>query len=657
MFDSAAKFPLEEDVKSEWSAPRVTLGTQVPSPRSPKALLERLLLTLDPLKWICLIAHLVLIVFLFSLAFAPSLPPQEPGFRLPKHIPPFSLRTAFFVSGPMSIAVTGLISFLSIIMVTTTSGLTLRRQLHFRGTLTSKHDTAAAWSSLGSAAVTMLSRKPSAVRTSLVALLYLGGISLLHTFSSSLVSIHPVNELTPIIIATEGLPDFNQGGKNFVAGPGSLMTLDALVDFPLTGLDTDIVYDVPANNVEIMTNSLKVNATQFKVTCGAVSGRINQQLLSDGIERRQLVLDSVPDTPVTLDSFMSGSSVALYSSPWAELNDATDDSFFWPPTIFVVSTVPIIDNDGQPGPRIQLNPPLSYVPFGSQSTGALAQIQEATVLGCNLTLNENAVANISSRNYTLLELEGLVANNAVWADYPVASRGPLRLDLTDPVDALLTIWGQLPDIKAVSSLNDNVFSICNATQLNFLDGVCKSLYQPDQFIMESLDIYPDLIFDSGKSKSSASLSDLENALSIMSAKMFWFEAKGRNALFANELQFEQDPTRPVAQTFLQQHNSTVMEQVQLMRVNINLFFVYPLLILAFILLGLAMPGILDCNHLQVKSAGILQIIWLLQEHPEIQQTISQVEDPSTGNLRDAGMMEVCFGEKHGAEKQLWDSSA
>ncbi|KAJ7584064.1 hypothetical protein C8J56DRAFT_952532 [Mycena floridula] len=646
MSGPAAKFPLEEDFKSEWSAPQVTLDSRVRKPRSSPSHLERFIPGLDPLKWACLCVHLVLIIFFFSLAVAPSLPSQQFGFRILKQIPPFGQDTATLVTKWMNSGVTGFVTVLSTLLVTTTSSLALRRQLHIRGTLTDKHDSNEAWSSLGSAVMTtVLSRKPLAGRTSLVALLYLGGIALLHILSSSLLVVNPFDNYFSTIVATQGLPDFIRGATNFIAGPGSLMTLDALNNFALTGLHGDTIYDVPVENIALAADSFNVNATQFSVTCGSVAGSI----ALDQSQRRQLVLDS--GIPVILDSFMSGSSVTLYSPPWAGAQDPNDVSTFWPPTIFVVSTVPIIDNAGQRGSPISLNPPFNYVPFDSQSAGTLSQIQEVTVLGCNLTLNENVVANISSRSHELLDLKGLVANNALLAKYPVASREPLRLDGTDAVDSLLRTWSQIPVIQAVSALSDRFISTCNQAS-----DVCKPLYQHDQFIMESLNMYPDLIFHSGKSKSSVSLDALETALSIMTANTFWAQANGRNALFANELTFEQDPTAPqVSQIFFQQHNSTVLEHTQQMRVNINVPYVYLALILGIILLILAMPGIVYNNQAQVKSAGILQILWLLEAHPEIQKMITQINDPSTQNLREAGMMEVDFGHTHG-DKQIWNGA-
>jgi len=69
--------------------------------------------------------------------------------------------------------------------------------------------------------------------------------------------------------------------------------------------------------------------------------------------------------------------------------------------------------------------------------------------------------------------------------------------------------------------------------------------------------------------------------------------------------------------------------------------------LSIFLLALAAPAILDNNNLQIDSIGILQMVWLLQEHKELQEKIGQVPEPTTDDLRVAGQdTNVCFGTHH-----------
>lgn len=46
----------------------------------------------------------------------------------------------------------------------------------------------------------------------------------------------------------------------------------------------------------------------------------------------------------------------------------------------------------------------------------------------------------------------------------------------------------------------------------------------------------------------------------------------------------------------------------------------------------------------VESCGILQAIWLSDKHRDVRDIVAGVEDPSSLNLRKAGLIEVTFGD-------------
>ncbi|THV00304.1 hypothetical protein K435DRAFT_837392 [Dendrothele bispora CBS 962.96] len=81
--------------------------------------------------------------------------------------------------------------------------------------------------------------------------------------------------------------------------------------------------------------------------------------------------------------------------------------------------------------------------------------------------------------------------------------------------------------------------------------------------------------------------------------------------------------------------------------TLDLKQLYGAFALSIFLLALAAPAILDNNSLQIDSVGILQMVWLLQEHQELQDRIGSVENPTTEKLREAGQStNVCFGKHH-----------
>ena len=43
---------------------------------------------------------------------------------------------------------------------------------------------------------------------------------------------------------------------------------------------------------------------------------------------------------------------------------------------------------------------------------------------------------------------------------------------------------------------------------------------------------------------------------------------------------------------------------------------------------------------EIDSFGLLQVIWVLQRHPELQEQIGEVSKPTMSNLRKAGMVEI-----------------
>ncbi len=58
-----------------------------------------------------------------------------------------------------------------------------------------------------------------------------------------------------------------------------------------------------------------------------------------------------------------------------------------------------------------------------------------------------------------------------------------------------------------------------------------------------------------------------------------------------------------------------------------------LLLLIFRLTGTPIAG--DSG---IDTIGVLQILWLMRTRPDLQRIISDVDEPSTDNLREAGMV-------------------
>ncbi|KAE9405267.1 hypothetical protein BT96DRAFT_346998 [Gymnopus androsaceus JB14] len=174
---------------------------------------------------------------------------------------------------------------------------------------------------------------------------------------------------------------------------------------------------------------------------------------------------------------------------------------------------------------------MTYTPFNSTIPSSTSQI---TALACNMTVdmwsNKAFVDPISN---ALLGITGEVnKTSSISSPFPAVYRST-PLNASSPAEALLDIWGVLPT-QSVSPLASALLTACTESNT---EAVCGTLYQPEQFVMESLNIFPDILLDESSSPS-IGLTDLENVLARMTAIEFWAEGQGNNLKFANALATE-----------------------------------------------------------------------------------------------------------------------
>ncbi|KAJ3907058.1 hypothetical protein F5879DRAFT_943851 [Lentinula edodes] len=200
---------------------------------------------------------------------------------------------------------------------------------------------------------------------------------------------------------------------------------------------------------------------------------------------------------------------------------------------------------------------------------------------------------------------------------------------SNPEDALLAIWSLLT-YAAVSPLDQQLFMNCTTSGNS--DLACGTLYESEQFqVMESLNIFPDILLP-GPSATSIQLVDLENTLSRMTAIEFWAEGQGINSKFSNRLFGGNGGTSEVF---------VVNENTQWIWGDGFIYALIPYnlwisLGLAIFIFALAIPSLIDKNTLEIDSIGILQMIWLVSNHPD-QKVITQITEPTTEILRKAGL--------------------
>ncbi|KAF9021103.1 hypothetical protein BDP27DRAFT_1354098 [Rhodocollybia butyracea] len=602
--------------------------------------------TLDPMRLTCVISHVGLIILLASLAL--KRPERgspgviffdRPSFQINNEID--SMAGQMLQSG-FKYGYGWIVIGWTVLLTLTAQRLALRRQLNLHSSLTAKHDANGAWMSVGSAILTALNWRQLGFRASLnsifVPLVYLSAIASFHSVATGMFGLVIKQFNTALSFSSFGIPDFTGlDAGNALTGGSTLLTLLSLNTLEFPGLtDSGLIYDIPnPNDISILPDGVlvTVGATNFNVTCGSISGSFKES--SDGLEFAFPPSFGLEDPLILgLPGIISQQSLLIRPAPWGSLaDDQSGPLALWPSSIVIFTTLPVSDSFGNHASEVPLglNPPMTYRLFNSTLTETTSSI---SVLACNLTLDEvSNKATIDPLSNSLLNLTGQVnTTSAALSPFPVVSRSTL-LDLSNATDALIDIWSLLP-ISAVSPMNEQLQNFCTGNGNSLSD--CGTLYEPEQFVMESMNIFPDFLLPpNSASVSSIDLVDLENVLSRMTAIAIWSEGQGNGFKFENGLITGVGLSSD--KSFVT-HENTVLFQQPFLVFAINRLELFIAIAIAILLLALVTPSLFDNNSLKIDSIGILQMIWLANDHPEIQESITKLKDPSIDELRKEGLL-------------------
>ncbi|KAJ3998036.1 hypothetical protein F5050DRAFT_1747845 [Lentinula boryana] len=533
----------------------------------------------------------------------------------------------------------------TIVLTVTTQRLALRRQLNLDNTLTAKHDANMAWMSAGSALLTSLNWRQhklnDAVDSILIPLAYLGVLSAFHSSATGIFDTpSAINNIT-LPFSTYGVPNLTGTLPNAFVGADSLMTMVSLNTFNFPGLADDgsgVIYDIPVNprrmydQVPDYVQYLAVNATYFNVTCGSLSGSIQDVdgtpafvFESDfGVENSLM-----PDYVALVNStILPQNGLVIRTAPWGPILAPDDPKSLWPSSILIFTTVTVLDSFNVAVEPAPVNPPVTYFPYSNSNAESITHV---SALACNLTVDISSTkALIYIADTSLKELTGGPGNktSANLTPFPSDLSGtPMDIDYS-VTDALVATWSVLPT-TAVSPLNEMLLENCIGSNNSIF--TCGTLYESEQFVMESLNIFPD-IFLPGPSNTGINLVDLENVLSRMTAIEFWSEGQGKNLNFSNRLfnAVDTDKVFVTNENILKYHEEGFRYALDITELSLSLGF-------AVVLLALAMPSLCDRNYSIIDSIGILQMIWLANDHPEDQKCITDIETPTTKALREGGL--------------------
>ncbi|KAJ7917710.1 hypothetical protein B0H13DRAFT_1481338, partial [Mycena leptocephala] len=176
------------------------------------------------------------------------------------------------------------------VLVFVTQRLTFHYNLQKGIILTQIHDIAYSWTGIGSALANLYSQLFLTVSLTgtLAVVGYLGGISILHVTTPSLLSVETFNRSMPSDVETFGFPQFNTSDNTY-ANPldfeaehktsyalmqktsGFVPWIGNLDDSERLGLYNGTIYDV-LQDVYPQGRSAQVSAVGYNITCGYLAG-------------------------------------------------------------------------------------------------------------------------------------------------------------------------------------------------------------------------------------------------------------------------------------------------------------------------------------------------------------------------------------------------
>ncbi|KAJ3719431.1 hypothetical protein C8R42DRAFT_120323 [Lentinula raphanica] len=617
---------------------------------------QNLLRTFDTMRWMCAASHIGLIVLLVS--FAVRRPDRDDSSII-------TIGGSIFIFNDEDVAqqlqqvlqdrfktrFNWIVAGWTAVLTLTTQRLALRRQLSLQNSLTAKHDANEAWMSLGSSLIAIFKLPQlgfTQARTSLITpLLYLAGIASLHSVGTGMFILVPKPTSRSFRFTLQGLPNFTATVRNAPGGSGALLTTLSLdnLDFPgLAPGGIGVTYDIPMNVSSFPSTICEVNvtATYFNVNCGSLSGSV-QDVSGDGpafffepgFGLENPVLSGFDKFPNTL----SQHSVAIRPAPWGpSFTHSVDDGLAsWPSSILIFTTVPVVDSSNTTIQPVTVSPPMTYIPQDQTVHSSTSQI---TALACNLTLDTLSNVTIDSsslylKRHSIKRITELAnKTSAKLSAFPTTLRTTPIDVLNSPEDALVALWSQLP-IASVSPMSEQVTRRCTRN-INSLE-TCGILYESEHFVMESLNIFPDLLIPSTSNNvESIDLAELENLLSRMTAIEVWAEGQGSDLKFANQILTSEGVT--TNKTVITHDNQVVYTNEVLLFFGFDRTQLFAVIGIAVALLLLAAPSILHNNDLRnLDSIGILQMIWFAHIHADRHESITKLKSPSMLDLRLAGL--------------------
>ncbi|KAJ7240938.1 hypothetical protein C8J57DRAFT_1527270 [Mycena rebaudengoi] len=547
--------------------------------------------------------------------------------------PTFSLKYQSWVSLGITAIATTVGTVYSATLVFVTQKLSTRRDLRRWQSLSATHDSAAAWSGIGSALAGVFAQRnlPSSLVGVLSAFIYLSSILALHITTPALFAVEAFNSTQLVHIPTQGLPilsgvNVSHHGDVFrgmEAGTATFPMLLYMDSLSTIGLHRSTLYDVLSSNNG--TGVASVNAYTFQMACGYVTDVTSKNFVWNNTLQAWSV--STGGLNYTLKPPKEGIVSKL---EWTE-GEAEDVVFY--------STAPILDTNGATSPILNLSFP---APDATASTISI-QLFRCTHTLANLT----AVVDVPSGELVSLD-EASPSSESARTWLPVKhTNEPSANDLITNGETMATPEGFIDAW--------NIF-FQYAPMSNY-----QSSAAPGAFFFLFTDLF--LTLDLGLVSESTSvpvptsvtLLEVEASLAKLLASMYW--------LLGHLQPTYGFPTVDVTGmiipnlTSLIEGRATITEQFVRARLDLSIVAVVGGLAASIILLAVSVQFLQFREWGRTKGAAhidgtsLLHAIWLYRHHPALETLLEQVDTPTSINLRRAGMARVRLIDRGGRRRE------
>ncbi|KAK6978195.1 hypothetical protein R3P38DRAFT_2809379 [Favolaschia claudopus] len=562
-----------------------------------------------------------------------------------------SLETQQIVSFCITAITTSFVTIYSAALVFVTQLLSTRRSFSVTQTLTTTHDTSAAWSGIGSAIMHIW--KQRVVRASPISVLvvfsYLGCIMGLQTTIPALFSLQSFNETRTLELVTKGLPIYNasafpaDSGDNFTllnnleVYLNNVLSAVALApdDSAAPGLSGGTLYDILNPNPG--DGEATVDAMSVNVTCRYVTN------FNMPFDNQTGVWDLEPtDGSGQFQSVdnLDPIGVGITARPPSVQGIGNAVNFY--------TTAQIVDSNGDAGFHVELTPPLVK---GVNMT--------AQILQCSTSLVPHTAVGDAQTSALISLGKNITKTHSIWPK-PVTLLEAYNASLAigangQPIPSNITLLEMVPYILTLfSTTSSYVFKPDTFTPVGQPSSF-SALTVPDLFL--NLHLNPRALASRTPAPAVIPLHEFENSVSVFLAWMLWTlgnmpPAQWFTSVALKDLKATSNPL------CLLPGKSAVTQLILHTRLNLSNVAIIAGLVLSIALALLSLPATIfhlrgrnNKSRLPTDGTGILNTIWLYRNHPELETLVYQVEKPSDKNLRLAGMIEVNLaGEGGGGEK-------